>query len=87
MADDIKERLLETRPQFSETTGGHLYDVFWNRDGVEAAARIAELEGENERLREALRKVDDWGSRSFCMTCNDTANKARAALNQEAGRG
>lgn len=75
---DLIERLLK-----QETTGWAYNDSrkpvkeLRNPDGPEAAARIAELEAENARLREALGEVIECDPGAY------EARIARAALKEQ----
>ncbi len=63
---ELIERLRATEPRYDQLTGKHLYDVFPNRDGIEAADALASLyaqlavkEAEVARVMEVARKYQD----------------------------
>lgn len=71
-------------PGVSPFEAGHWYSPA----AVEeyAAARVAELEAEVSRLREALRRILDWDAAGMPLTDYQIA-KARAALKEQEQRG
>jgi len=54
MADELIGRLRETKSRYDQNTGKHMYDVFCNRDGEEAATRIETLEAHVKAMEGAL---------------------------------